>query len=120
VSDISAIVQAAGATVLGVLGWSLRANIRAAMAAIASVQQGVDTVATDVRQLSASVGEHGRLLAAGDVEIRQLKESAAKADSLRFEVAGLGGRLDGVERSVDGLEERERQCPGRLRAVKGG
>lgn len=72
---------------LGVIGWSLRRNVQELDAKITSI-------ATDLRQLSASVAGHENRLGQGDVKISELC------------------------RRVEGLEDRERErgCFARCKA----
>lgn len=60
-----------------VIAWSLRRNV-------GGVDDKITQIATDVRQLTSTVGGHDKQLAAGTVEITGLKER------------------------VDGIEDRER------------
>jgi hypothetical protein len=63
---------------LGLLGWSLRSQLR-------GLEEGIASIAGDLRQLAARVGNHETSLAQGNVKFSEL------------------------ERRVNGLEDRERQ-----------
>lgn len=76
---VEILIQVGVTAAIGLLGWSLRQTL-------IGLRAIVEQVATDVRQLSASVGVHESQLARGDVEIVELK------------------------RRVDGLEDRERRA----------
>jgi hypothetical protein len=96
------IMQAAGLLGLGVIGllsFSLRRNVSDQDARSKRIEAGISEVAADVRQLTSTVGTHGESLAEGRATFRGLQES------------------------VKGLEERERQrgCFGtcRFRGVNG-
>lgn len=92
-------LTAAGVVVGGLLSFSLRRNVRDQDERSKRIETGVDKVSTDLRQLTNTVGTHGESLAEGRATFRGLQES------------------------VKGLEDRERQrgCFGtcRFRGVNG-
>ncbi len=78
-----AILAVTGA--VGLVGWSLRRNVSSLDSGITALRETVTQVATDLRQLSATVSGHQASLAAGDV------------------------KLTDFERRLSGLEQRERE-----------
>jgi hypothetical protein len=86
-----------GTLLVAGLGWSLRRNVASLDKGITALGAAVERVATDVRQLSATVSSHENSLGKGDVKINDL------------------------ERRVTGLEERERErgCFGACRHSEG-
>lgn len=75
----------AGTGVLGLLMASLRRNISEADARAERIEKGVTGVASELRTLAGTVGNHGESLAEGRATFRSLQEA------------------------VKGLEDRERQ-----------
>jgi hypothetical protein len=82
--------------VVGLLVWSMKRNAASLDKSIGRVEAAVAAIATDVRQLSATVGSHAGRLEAGNVRFDEMERRHTER------VATLQGR-------IDGMEERERK-----------
>lgn len=86
----------ASPVLVGLLVWSLRRNIQSVDDLVKGIDQKVDRVETDVRQLSAQGARHGEALAGGVAKFASIEKRLDKAEERmeRFQADCIACRTD--------------------------